>query len=318
MKTMPRFLAALAFLALLLLPSPSRADGGLKPTEKPFLWVVEGETPSFLFGTIHLANDAILEFPQVVNDAFTASDALYTEIPMDMISMTRMATKVIAQPGETFGDAASPELRKRVHDYATSKGGSPDTLDAMKPWMVAVQLAIMGNPELIQPGKSVDQNLYNRAAFARKKLGALETIDSQVAVFEGFTLDEQLYMLGKSLDSLEEDEKAGRDSLRELMRLYLEGDEVALYAEMNRQYDPNDELMERFRVKLLDDRDKKMAENIDKAIRENPGRSHFFAVGALHFAGPYAVHKGLEARGHQVRRLGINDEIPSKKEAAAK
>ena len=55
----------------------------VKPTEKPWLWIVEGEKPSFLYGTIHVPDDRVLALPEVVEEAIGLSDGLLCELKMD-------------------------------------------------------------------------------------------------------------------------------------------------------------------------------------------------------------------------------------------
>ena len=65
----------------------------------PFLWRVEGPTPLYLFGTIHVPDDRVLTLPPSVVKAFTDSSAVYTEIPMDTATQMGVMGKVMLPDG---------------------------------------------------------------------------------------------------------------------------------------------------------------------------------------------------------------------------
>src|SRR6185295_13415884 len=55
----------------------------VRATEKPFLWRIDGAPPSYLYGTVHVPDQRVLELPEVVRRAFDASDVFNAEIPLD-------------------------------------------------------------------------------------------------------------------------------------------------------------------------------------------------------------------------------------------
>ncbi len=58
-----RFALPLALLCLVAAPAQAQ---GIKPTEKPFLWKIEGEVDSYLYGTIHVPDKRVTTLPKVV------------------------------------------------------------------------------------------------------------------------------------------------------------------------------------------------------------------------------------------------------------
>src|SRR5215471_8695107 len=63
----------------------------IQPTQKPFLWRIEGPVPSYLYGTIHIPDQRVLAIPDVVKKAMAVSDAVYTEVPFDSNSLQAAA-----------------------------------------------------------------------------------------------------------------------------------------------------------------------------------------------------------------------------------
>ena len=50
--------------------SPARSFTSTVASKGPFLWLVEGRTPLYLFGTIHVPDDRVLALPPSVMKAF--------------------------------------------------------------------------------------------------------------------------------------------------------------------------------------------------------------------------------------------------------
>src|SRR5262245_54932687 len=72
----------------------------VRPTDKPFLWRIEGTPPSYLYGTIHVPDRRVVELPEVVLKAIDASNALYTEVPLDAATQTAMTAKLMLPEGQ--------------------------------------------------------------------------------------------------------------------------------------------------------------------------------------------------------------------------
>jgi uncharacterized protein YbaP (TraB family) len=135
----------------------------------------------------------------------------------------------------------------------------------------------------------------------------LETVDEQIDVFEGFTIEEQVAMLVESLDELEKNRTSGVNPTQQLIDLYLAGDLDQLAAEANKQSPRDQALNQKMMARVVDDRNTKMAARIAELCAKKPSRSHFFAVGALHYAGETGILNQLTKKGFKIRRLAPAD-----------
>jgi hypothetical protein len=293
-------------------PVPAQADqavgpAGIAPSAHPLLWRVtppgEGK-PAYLYGTIHLPHDRILALPPEVERAIAASDALYTEVPMDPGMQLRMAPMIMLPEGKNLKQILPEELYKRLEALFASKGLPFATLARLKPWAVATQVALLDHLFEFALKQPLDVKLYLEAQAAGKQVGGLETLEEQVAVFDALSLEEQVRMLRQTLDLLDEHKQKGRDAVMELMEAYLSGDEQKLLAAVLESYDPDDPLDRKVMQRLLGDRNRLMAERIDARLKEDPGKTFFFAVGAAHMLRDDGIGRLLEARGHRLERLG--------------
>ena len=162
----------------------------------------------------------------------------------------------------------------------------------MKPW--AVMMAFSGAPE--GRGLFLDMALQLEATRRDKPTYGLETMQEQIAVFNGMSLDDQVVLLR---DAVQTASMTG-DAIEELAQAYLKRDLAALLA-LQDKYKPADsrvyaEMMRR----LLTARNHNMAERLHERLQEG---NAFIAVGALHLPGENGLLQLLRAAGYQLTRV---------------
>jgi len=300
---MRRF-AALILSFLLVLPALGHGYHG---TEKPFLWMIGEDPPSFVYGTIHLPDERVLALPEVVMEAFDAADALYTEIPMDMASQMAIAPLVLLEGDQTLADILPEPLYARCDSFLQTRGMQMAMVGKMKVWALAAQIGLIDYLEKLQTTPALDSWLYLTATDRGKELGALETATYQVEVMDSIALEDQIALLADGLKDIIEGEAEGISPLEELILAYLAGDADDLFELMYATLEEDPALGERFLEALLYERNRGMAEAILLELEEDPDKVHFFAVGAAHAPGEKGVLPLLEEAGVKVRRLDAGD-----------
>jgi hypothetical protein len=181
-------------------------------------------------------------------------------------------------------------------------------LTPMKPWAVMSQVELLEFlPDITAGRQPLDAMLYGMAEKAGKGLGALETVDEQVAVFEGFSNEEQIRLLVAALDDFEKPRPDGISPTQKLVSLYLAGDLDKVVEEADKQRPEDDVLNKKVTARLVDDRNLKMASRIADLCNKKPARSYFIAVGALHYAGDTGILSQLTKKGFKITRLGPAD-----------
>jgi uncharacterized protein len=280
----------------------------------PFLWRIEGPVPSYLYGTIHVPDQRVTTLPPAVEQAFKSSTAVFTEIPMDAALQISMMGRMMLPGDQSLTEVLGPELYARLSStiQRSLPKDSPGPLGAamtamlarMKPWAAMMQLTIIEFlPEMMAGNKPLDTMLYDRAKSENKETGGLETIDEQLAIFEVLTTDEQVRMLKLTLDTMDEAHKAGRSAARELIEGYLTGDLDKLAAMSNDSMKGEPELQKKFMARALDGRNQVMVERLLAKRAERPGKTCFFAVGTLHYAGEEGIIALLQKKGLKVTRV---------------
>jgi uncharacterized protein YbaP (TraB family) len=271
-----------------------------------------------LYGTIHVPDPRVLEWPEVVQRALDASDVFQAEIPLDAGTQASLLGKVMLPPGQDLRKIAGEDVFARVVRVVSKvlgSGAPPGTADilstmlaTMKPWAVMSQVELLEFlPDLTAGRQPLDVKLYGYAGKAGKELGSLETVDEQVAVFEAFTNEEQVRMLVEALDDLEKPGPNGVSPTKELIDLYLAGDLDRLAAEANEQSTGDQALNKKMMARVVDERNLKMVAKIAELIGKRPARSFFFAVGALHYPGETGILNQLAKKGFKITRLSAPD-----------
>jgi len=300
----------LAFVALLL--AMACLAQGCAP--RPFLWQLEGEKPSYLFGTIHLPDKRVLDLPPSVTDAFTASDAVYTEIPMDLATQLKISASILLPEGETLDELVPEDLMLRATAYVESRGRDMDLFQGFTIWSFMMQLALLDNLDRYTQATPMDFSFYQDAVAGGKQAGGLETVEEQLGVFSSLSAAEQSELLGQTLDYLETlDEIGGETTAADaVVQLYLDGNLDALHGELMAQTGPETATTVKFSRLLLEDRNTRMAARIAEHLTRDPDKGFFFAVGALHMAGEDGLPALLKARGFTLHRVSRRSPVPAR------
>jgi uncharacterized protein YbaP (TraB family) len=279
----------------------------------PFLWRVEGRAPVYLFGTIHVPDERVLALPPSVLKAFGDSAAVYTEIPMDSATQIGVMGKVMLPDGTQLSEVIGDKLYNRMTAAAEKTLGGEHAglgtmlgplFQRMKPWAAMSQLSLLEFlPDIMAGKQPLDAMLYARAQAEGKKVGALETPDEQIAVFESFSLAEQTRMLELTLDEIERVKPGGRTQTQELIDAYLSGDMAVVSNVMEEAMSGDRALMARFQDIAITRRNNHMTERILALRKEQPSTVLFVAVGTAHYAGPTGIVAQLQKAGLKVTRV---------------
>ena len=276
-------------------PQPVVAEP-LPAAARPALWKVsDADTTIYLFGTIHLLPKGLDWFRDPVAQAFEGADQLVTEIPeVDPASSQAVLMKRGILPADqSLRDQMSPAERARFEQTLAGFGLPPAAFDRFKPWYAAVVLATL---PLQRNGYSlangVETELATRNAAQRRPRIGLETLDYQLALFDGFPAKVQRRYLFEVIAALPDIDK----DVAEMVEAWRTGDAAKLATLMNAEED-DPAMVEA----LLTRRNKAWAQWI-KARLDQPGTA-FIAVGAGHLGGKGSVQDQLKVLGVKSARV---------------
>ncbi len=276
-----------------------------KPTEHPFLWMLESDdakVPSFLYGTIHVPDPRVLALPEIVTSAIDSCDALYTELPMEMGAQMSGMSRMMLPGMKTLRDVLPEELYGRLDAYLRARGMSLAPFGKFKVWAVTMQLGLLDVLREFPGELPLDMVIYNRAKGDGKEVGGLETMDEQLDVFDKMSEDDQVRYLELTLDQLDA-QPEGLPMIEQMIRSYLAGSVSSLNEMLDEMPGSEEDFGGPLMERLLDDRNVRMADRIAEKVRANPGRSYFFAVGAGHYLEEGGVGTLLREKGFDVKRI---------------
>ena len=274
------------------------------------LWKVEkdGVAPSYLFGTMHVADPRITTLSDKVEKAIAASERLMLEIDMSKQEMeattaTFMSNNIalfMAPQGQQLADLLNDEEEKAATE-ALAKVGMPFwSVNPMQPWFPALLLALPSCSGLGLDGADaevLDGLVRGRFVEAGKRTMGLETVEEQLRTMAELDMDTQLIwlksqiLMADKMDALFE--TMTRVYLRRELPLFMAYSETLLSEEGNaanaRVYDA-----------LLDQRNVRMFERSKEEVAKG---GLFLAVGALHLPGETGLVNLYREAGYTVTAL---------------
>lgn len=287
------------------------AQEKLEKAVEPMLWEIVGDTPSYLFGTIHITDSRCTTLHPEAQEAFENADMLYIETaPKDQFRQL----SAITMADKKLEDVLSEELIERINKQLKDINGalSTDALPAFKVYAWAIVLpsleAQMKNPT----AEILDMKLVSMAQGAGMDIGGLEDPATQLTGMDALSAEEQIAFLVDSLDSMEDDDETEVDPEAELAELYLSGnvDKIEeFFTEEMQAGELEDALIEKIMTAMLYDRNKRIAKKIADAMKESPDTSFFFAAGTAHYVGDKSVQAYLKEMGIEVRRVESKEAV---------
>jgi uncharacterized protein len=266
-------------------PAPVVASG-------PALWKVSDEdTTIYLFGTVHVLTEGGSWFDERIAGALAASDTIVTELPpsalTDPTSQQTIMGLAMLPPGKSLRAMLTDEQRA-TYEAALGKLKIPaPAFDRFEPWFAAMTLSML---PLIQNGYKVEsgvEKVLEGKAGANVKRDAVETLESQMKLFDELPVDVQAKFLASTAESVDK----VVPMLDDMVAAWSAGDADRLAALMNESMKDDPALAER----LLYARNRNWAQWIDDRL-DQPG-TVFMAVGAGHLAGSESVQAALAGRG---------------------
>lgn len=291
-------LFAIALLAgMAIVPAPADTVAGTAVRDdwrqytRGLLWRVEssGRAPSYLFGTIHSSDPRVLALPTPVKQAFERSASFTMEMVTDGSALVAMAETMFLGDGQTLKQLTGEALYAEIRDALAARGLPDFGLEKQKPWVVLMTLSTPPS----RGGMFLDLALQLQATMAGKPVHGLESMGEQLAVFDELPVEDQVALLRETVKAQRESEA----QLEALTRAYLTRDLAELMATVERFRPGDARLYNTLMQRLLDDRNRRMAERMEARLAEGDA---FIAVGAAHLPGRDGLLALLASRGYRL------------------
>lgn len=277
-------------------PATSPAAAAPAPKQlKPALWkVADADTTIYLFGTIHALPKGLVWLDGPVGKALDSSGELVTEIPeIPPAEQQKTVMALGLLKGETLR-SMMPDADRVAYEALLAKLKIPaEALDPMEPWLAGITLGVLPYKIAGYGAEDGVEAVLRKAALAKgTKLGALETVEYQLGLFDQLPREAQLKFLGEAVRDFDKSFAI----IGTMTDEWGAGDPEGLGKLINENMD-DPELAET----LLYQRNRNWASWIAKRL-DQPG-TVFIAVGAGHLAGAQSVQDLLKSQGLPATRV---------------
>jgi uncharacterized protein len=279
----------------LLLLLPLLAAGAEHPVS---MWLAEGERNRvYILGSIHLLRQQDHPLPTVIDAAYEDAETLVMELDMDDIDPLALQAQTnrigLLKDGRTLRQALGEERYAEAASAATALEIPLDMLQNTEPWFAAItveQLVLLRigfNPML-----GVEMHLATRAGRDGKPITGLESVDEQLRLLDGLSMEAQGDLLLQTLEGGDAEEEMGR-----LIGAWRRGDIDFLETFMLEGIRENDELYET----IVARRNRAWADDVVALLDDE--EDYLLVVGALHLVGEDGLPALLQKRGVATRQM---------------
>jgi uncharacterized protein YbaP (TraB family) len=295
-----RTLVAVLSVALVAASTPvlSQAAQSTKKFSKGLLWRVSrgGVRPSYVFGTIHIADPRVRDVPEAVGRALLQSKYYYVESFQGEREAVRFFETARFEDGRRLEPLIGAQAYAQVAEILRAREVPENVIARVKPWAALINLT--ETPEDYEK-VTLDQKLLELAREHGLSVLGLESIEDQISAFDKIPLKTQVELLRHAL--------AHRDELAALLEpaieAWLRRDLAGIHAATDRIGRRYPEMAEHYRILFktaVENRSIVMAHRLFTPLRE--GRV-FAAVGANHLYGPDGILALIEQQGYRVERI---------------
>jgi uncharacterized protein YbaP (TraB family) len=255
------------------------------------LWLIHKphQSPSFLFGTIHLDDKRVKDLDKQVIRRFNEAKTLCLEILPNRETQVGIGRAMLLPEEQFLDEIVGEPLFNRLSLLLNKRGITPLETLHLKPWAAMI---VLSRPES-QGGYALDEQLYHWGVHQYKHLCALETLEGQLSVFDELSRKDQVTLLKDSLNFIPEVQELNE----KLVLAYLKGDLDEIYRRSMELQSKDDELAKRLMDSLINQRNVRMLEKMLPELKK--GRA-FIAVGALHLPGEHGLLNLLRGAGYAV------------------
>jgi len=262
---------------------------------KGLLWKIEkpGQLPSHIFGTMHVGDPRVVNLAPEVEYAFINADRFGMEMLLTLAAEGKIISGSFFNDGRSLKSVMQKDDYRKLLDLLNRRLYLPENvITNMRPWAVLVML-MMPRPGDSDKESALDMMLYRRAAVRKIPLLGLETPEEQLAVFETMSIEEQVWMLNRSVQEFNE----LSDQIPLMLKAYLNRNLEGLVKLQDQYMYDDSDIDDRFMHELVDKRNIRMVDRMQNFLAQG---NAFIAIGALHLPGKDGVLHLLEQKGYSV------------------
>jgi uncharacterized protein YbaP (TraB family) len=270
----------------------SLGNNGDEPLKKSVIWKITGKDlpgPSYLFGTVHVADS--IEFPMhgTIVEQLIRSEALVFETDLSEPGYQQKALKYAMMEKDSLDGILSVEQYDQLHSFFRDAFSFPlDAVKRMKPFYVA---SLIGTLNTNNQGISLEENLLRIAQEKGKLITGISSLEKDAEILSRISQPDQVDYL---FDEIESYSSGCSDALKkEIFQAYQKADIERIYSLMSGSLKYHPEILENIFV----ERNVSWMGSMKKLMSE---QSCFFAVGVGHLPGEKGLIRLLQKDGYKV------------------
>ena len=257
------------------------------------LWKVtkHGLLPSYLFGTIHVAERHVSEQLDKVRVLLAESEIFVMEAVPEPDDIAWLRQMMFFTDGRKLQDVISARLYTETLAVLNTYHLTENDVATMKPWAAYLKMSYPAEMGIV-----LDQQLLRLARTGGVSTRGLESVEEIGSLFNSFSLADQVRLLTDAVchrEILEGD-------FAKIISLYTQGDLAGLSSYGQRYAFADNTLYENLTEKILTRRNYRMVERMQPILKTGAA---FIAMGALHLPGEEGVLALLEKYDFEITRV---------------
>ena len=275
------------------------ADGLAAAAGKRSVWkITSKDNVVYLLGSIHYLKPRNYPLDPALEAAFKDSQRVIFEIDLDDAKEEQaqhiMVSKAAYTDGTTLKNHVSETTYKLAEDKLEQLGIDITLFHPFKPWFAANMILARAMQQMgYDPGQGVDQYFFRKAKEGSKEIGSLETLESQLDLFNkmpDFVQDLMLLQTVRGADSMPA-------AVETIVKAWASGDLKTLDAALLQGMREFPEVYQR----VIVERNREWMPQIESFLSQNVNT--LVVVGAGHLAGRDGLIEALKAKGYSVEQM---------------
>lgn len=265
---------------------PGEYDRGL-------LWKIDkaGREPSYIFGTIHVADETIVNLPDAVQRQLQSSKRFAMEALPEPGDAMLLSAMMFFDDGRRLMDVVPAAVYDKTVEILSAYHLPEEVIAMMKPWAAFVTMSYPPDQREI-----LDLRLMQIAEEGGAELNGLETLQEQGGIFDQMEMDDQIVLLTDTVchyDRVLSDFEA-------MKSFYLKRDLKGMYVYGQRYAFDDNSAYESLTEKILFKRNHTMVKRMGPILENG---NAFIAIGAMHLPGEEGVLALLNKLNYRISRI---------------